>query len=95
MCDSMLEIAAKLLKGNIPLTEHQFSILKQHAKNIEALLKKKTQVWRRRGILHKEGLLSALVGPVVKFLMPVVKPLVNSLLPEIAGIGLVPQARSQ
>ena len=28
MFDSMSEVAANLLKGNIPLTDHQFSILK-------------------------------------------------------------------
>ena len=42
LCDSMSEIAANLLKGNIPLTDHQFSVLKRHAKDIEALSKKKT-----------------------------------------------------
>ena len=37
----MSEIAANLLKGIIPLTEHQFLILKQEAKDIKALSKKK------------------------------------------------------
>ena len=40
MSDSMSEIAANLLKGNIPLTDHQFLVLKRHAKDIEALSKK-------------------------------------------------------
>ena len=72
-------------KGNIPLTDHQFSMLKRHAKDIEALSKKKTRVWKRREILQKGGFLSALLGPVVRFLMPVVKPVVKSLIPGIAG----------
>ena len=85
LCDSMSEIAANLLKGNIPWTDHQFSVLKRHAKDIEALSKKKTQLWKRREILQKGGFLSALLGPVVRFLMPVVKPVEKSLIPEIAG----------
>ena len=85
LCDSMSEIAANLLKGNIPLTDRQFLALKRHAKDIEALSKKKTQVWKRREILQKGGFLSALLGPVVRFLMPVVKPVVKSLIPEVAG----------
>ena len=85
LCDSMSEIAANLLKGNIPLTDRQFLVLKRHAKDIEALSKKKTQVWKRREILQKGGFLSALLGPVVRFLMPVVKPVVKSLIPEVAG----------
>ena len=93
MCDSMSEIAANLLKGNIPLTDHQFSVLKQHATDIEALSKKNTWVWKRREILQKGGFLSALLGPVVRFLMPVVKPVVKSLIPEIAGSVLGPPAR--
>ena len=83
------------MKGNIPLTKHQFSNLKQHAKEIEALSKKKTTVTRRREILKKGGFLSALLGPVMSFLMTVVKPLVYSLPPEIAGSAVGPQARSQ
>ena len=85
LCDSMSEIAANLLKGNIPLTDRQFLTLKRHAKDIEALSKKKTRVWKRREILQKGGFLSALLGPVVRFLMPVVKPVVKSLIPEVAG----------
>ena len=85
LCDSMSEIAANLLKGNIPLTDRQFLVLKRHAKDIEALSKKKTRVWKRREILQKGGFLSALLGPVVRFLMPVVKPVVKSLIPEVAG----------
>ena len=93
LCDSMSEIAANLLKGNIPLTDRQFLVLKRHAKDIEALSKKKTQVWKRREILQKGGFLSALLGPVVKFLMPVVKPVVRSLIPEVAGSLLGSPAR--
>lgn len=85
LCDSMSEIATNLLKGNIPLTDRQFLVLKRHAKDIEALSKKKTRVWKRREILQKGGFLSALLGPVVRFLMPVVKPVVKSLIPEVAG----------
>ena len=55
-------------------------MLKRHAKDIEAFLKKKTQVWKRREILQKGDFLSALLGPVVRFLMPVVKPVVKSLI---------------
>ena len=89
----MSEIAANLLKGNIPLTEHQVSILKRHGKDIEALSKNKTLVWKRGEILQKGGFLSALLGPIVKFLMPVVKPIVNHLIPAIAGSMLGPQAK--
>ena len=78
LCDSMSEIAANLLKGNIPLTDRQFLALKRHAKDIEALSKKKTQVWKRREILQKGGFLSALLGPVVRFLMPVVAKILLS-----------------
>ena len=95
LCDSMSEIAANLLKGNIPLTDHQFSVLKRHAKDSEALSKKKTRVWKRREILQKGGFLSALFGPVVRFLMPFVKPAVKSLIhvPEVAGSVLGSPAR--
>ena len=89
----MSKIAANLLKGNIPLTAHQFLVLKRHAKDIETLSKKKTQVWKRREILQKGGFLSALLGPVVRFLMPVVKPVVKSLIPEVVGSLLGPPAR--
>ena len=85
MCDSMSQVAADLLKGNIPLTDYQFSMLNRRARDIEALSKKKTQVWKRREILQKGGFLSALLGPVGRFLMPVVKPVAESLIPEIAG----------
>ena len=56
LCDCMSEIAANLLKGNIPLTDHQFSVLKRHAKGIEALSKKKTRVLKTRDIFRKEVL---------------------------------------
>ena len=84
MCDSMSDIAANLLKGNIPLTDCQFlvlKVLKRHAKGNEALSKKKTQVLKSKEILQKGGFLSALLGPVMRFLMPVVKPDVKSRRP--------------
>ena len=67
MRDSMSEIAANLLIGNIPLTVHQFSKLKQYAKDIDALSKKKTRALKRREVLQKGGFLSTLLGPVVRF----------------------------
>ena len=82
----MSEIAANPLHGNNPFTDHQFSILKR-------TFKKKTEVWKRREILQTGGFLSAMLGPVVNFLMPVIKPVVKSLIPEIAGSVLGPHAK--
>ena len=51
MCNSMSEIAANLLKGNIPLTDRQFlvlKVLKRHAKDNEALSKKEGDLTERR-----------------------------------------------
>lgn len=90
MCDALSEIADNTIKGNIPLTGNQYTALRRHAKDLQTLAKKKTPLGTRRNILQKGGFLGALLGPVVKFLMPVVKPLVSSLLPAVTG-ALGPQ----
>ena len=58
MCDSMSEIAANPLKGNMKLTDHQFSVLKRHAKEFEVFSKKNIRVWKTREILKEGGFLT-------------------------------------
>ena len=58
MCDSMSEIAANPLKGNMKLTDYQFLVLKRHAKDIEVLSKQNIRVWKTRKILKEGGFLT-------------------------------------
>jgi len=58
------ECAKNVIKGNVPLTEHQMTNLRRKRHNLRALAKKKTSLRVKRKILQKGGFLTALLPPV-------------------------------
>ena len=72
-CDKMFvdcvsECTKNLIKGNVPLSSRQMSILRHKRNDLRALAKKKTFLRLKRKILQKGGFLSALLPPVLTVL---------------------------
>ena len=89
VCNAIAEVASNTLKGNIPLTDAQYAGLKRHAKDLEALTRKKTSLTKKRQIIQKGGFITALLGPALRLLTPVIgsmaKSLAPSIIPDIVG----------
>ena len=89
VCNAISEVASNTLKGNIPLTDAQYAGLKRHAKDLEALARKKTSLTKKRQIIQKGGFITALLGPALRLLTPVIgsmaKSLAPSIIPDIVG----------
>lgn len=62
------ECAKNLIKGNVPLTERQKTVLRRKKNDLRALSVKKTPLRKRRQIIQKGGFLSALLPPVLSVL---------------------------
>ena len=56
VCNAISEVASNTLKGNIPLTDAQYAGLKRHAKDLEALARKKTSLTKRDRLYKKVDL---------------------------------------
>lgn len=89
VCNAISEVASNTLKGNIPLTDAQYAGLKRHAKDLETLARKKTSLTKKRQIIQKGGFITALLGPALRLLTPVIgsmaKSLAPSIIPDIVG----------
>ena len=85
ICEAMTEIAKNMLKGNIPLTETQYSTLRRYVRDMELLADKKSTLRDKRQTLQKGGFLGALLGPALKILSPVVGTIASSILPSLTG----------
>jgi len=66
--DCVSECAKNLIKGNVPLSTRQMSILRRKRKDLRELAKKRTPLRSKRKILQKGGFLSALLPPVLSVL---------------------------
>ena len=66
--DCISECAKNIIKGTVPLTNSQMSKLRRRRNDIRALSVKKTSLRKKRKILQKGGLLSALLPPVLSLL---------------------------
>jgi len=66
--DCVSECAKNVLKGNVALTSRQKTKLRRSRNDLRALSVKKTSLRKKRGILQKGGLLSALLPPVLAVL---------------------------
>jgi len=66
--DCVSECAKNLIKGNVPLSTRQMSVLRRKRKDLRELAKKKTPLRSKRKILQKGGFLSALLPPVLSVL---------------------------
>jgi len=72
-CDKMFvdcvsECAKNVIKGNVPLSGRQMSVLRRKRNDLRALSKRKTSQRAKRKILQKGGFLSALLPPVLSVL---------------------------
>jgi hypothetical protein len=59
------ECALNVLKGNVPLSKHQFNRLKKFKLNLRDLSKKKTSAKKRLQIEQRGGFLASFLLPIV------------------------------
>ena len=74
MIDCFCECAKNILKGNVPLTKRQMSKLRREREGLRLLAVKKTSLNKKKKILQKGGLLTALLGPALSLLGSVLLP---------------------
>ena len=59
------ECALNVIRGNVPLSKHQFNRLKKFKRDLRDLSKKKTSAKRRLHIEQKGGFLPSLLLPII------------------------------
>ena len=59
------ECALNVIKGNVPLSKHQFQKLKKYKKNLRDLSKKRTSFKERLQIEQRGGFLPAFLLPII------------------------------
>jgi len=69
-CDKALmdcfgECAKNVLKGNVPLSDRQFSRLKREKTDVRALASRRTSLRKKRSIVQKGGFIGALLMPAI------------------------------
>jgi hypothetical protein len=62
------ECCFNLLKGNVPMTQHQKDSLRHRKQMLRLLMHKKTPLKKKKQIIQKGGFLGALIGPVISML---------------------------
>ena len=62
------ECAKNVLKGRVPLSEHQLKKLRHWKKCLRVLSTKKSSLKHKKKLLQKGGFLGALLTPVLSFL---------------------------
>lgn len=58
------ECALNIVKGNVPLSKHQFAKLKKHRNGLRELSRKSTSQKRRKKIEQRGGFLASLLVPI-------------------------------
>jgi hypothetical protein len=66
--ECICECAHNVLKGSVPITDHQKQQLTPHRHNLRELTKKKTSTKRRKEILQEGGFLGAILTPILSVL---------------------------
>lgn len=59
------ECALNVIRGNVPLSKHQFKKLRKYRKDLRELSHKRTSLKRRLKIEQKGGFLASLLLPIV------------------------------
>ena len=72
LMDCFSECAKNVLKGNVPLSDRQFSRLKRQKTNVRALANRRTSLRKKRHIVQKGGFIGALLMPAVATLGSIV-----------------------
>lgn len=71
--DSLCEIALNVLRGNIPLTDKQFALLKKKKKIIRLVADKKVKRTKKKKTLNQSGgFLLPLLGAAIPFIISLV-----------------------
>ena len=65
---ALVECARNVILGNVRLTPAQLVAIRRHKRGIEALVKPKTTLARRRRILQEGGFLGVLIKPLISVL---------------------------
>lgn len=65
---ALVQCARAIINRSVPLTRAQSDAVKRSANDIKKLVNRKTSVEERKVVLQKGGLLSAIVGPVLRLL---------------------------
>jgi len=65
LIDCFSECAKNVLKGNVKLTNRQFSRLKRQKTNVRALASRRTSLRKKRRIVQTGGFIQALLMPAV------------------------------
>ena len=68
LIDCVSECCANILKGNVPLTPKQKSILCKHKSKLRTVAQKKVSLKKKKEIIQKGGFLGAILGPVASIL---------------------------
>ena len=85
LCEAMSEIARNMLKGNIPLSEAQYTTLRRYVQDMEKLADKRSSLKTKRNVIQKGGFIGALLGPALKVLLPAVGSIASSIFPALTG----------
>ena len=67
LIECICDCAHNVLKGNVPITDHQMQ-LTPHRHNLRELTKKRTSNKRRKEILQEGGFLGAILTPILSVL---------------------------
>lgn len=78
---ALTEMVKNLVRGNVPLSNLEYSKLASHAQELTEL-SGKTTLTRKRELLQKGGFLGALIGPLISTLGPLLGGVVKSILPS-------------
>jgi len=65
LMDCFSECAKNILKGNVPMSDRQFSRLKRQKTNVRDLASKRTSLRKKRLIVQKGGFIQALLMPAI------------------------------
>lgn len=68
LLDCISECCLNVIKGNVPLTERQFQLLRRRKKNLAAVARKKTSQKEKRQIIQSGGFLGVLLKPILGIL---------------------------
>ena len=74
----LCECAKNVLNGNVKLSKSQLVALKKHGNNVRSLVKKTVGIKKKKQVLQRGGLLSALLAPLAaQVLMPVLSKILK------------------
>ncbi len=70
------EICDNVIKGNVPLTKHQFKGLKRYYKHLKIIANKKKSIALKKKHIQVGGFLPALITPLLGFLGSIISNII-------------------